>query len=108
VQWAVCNLSVCRKVNRQYKHNLSYIVHNHRHLYQRITRPSTFHRELHKYLLEMPISPTLISTDTVRQHFIESCTENATIIDDSTNGYRPSAFHRELQTVTITDVYHDR
>jgi hypothetical protein len=50
----------------------------------------------------------LISTDTVRQHFIESCTENATIIDDSTNGYRPSAFHRELQTVTITDVYHDR
>jgi len=23
VRWTVCNLSVCKKVNRQYKHNLS-------------------------------------------------------------------------------------
>ena len=74
VRWTVNNISVCRKVNRQYKHNLSCIVHDHRHLYQRITRSSAFHKQLHKYLLEMTLSPTSsIPTDTVRRHFTESC-----------------------------------
>jgi len=90
VRRAVCNLNVCRKVNRQYKHNLSCTVHDHRCLYRRIQsddiawsvskiftgnatindgyNPSAFHRELQKYLLEMPLSPALIPMDTVRWH----------------------------------------
>jgi hypothetical protein len=71
-------------------------VHDHRCLYRRINNPSAFHRELHKYLLEMPLSPTSISTDIIRRHFIESCTGNATLTDDSTDGSSPSTFHREL------------
>jgi len=35
--------------------------------------PSAFYRELQKYLLEMPQSPTTLQTDTVRWHFTESC-----------------------------------
>jgi hypothetical protein len=85
----------------QYKHNLSCTVHDHRRLYRRITRSSTFHRELHKYLLEMSLSPTSIPTDTVHRHFTESCKNIhwifETIIDINTDGYSPSAFHRELQ-----------
>jgi hypothetical protein len=46
VQWTVCNLSVCRKVNRQYKHNLACTEHDHQLPYWRITRPLAFHREL--------------------------------------------------------------
>jgi hypothetical protein len=68
VRWTVNNISVCRKVNRQYKHNLSCTVHDHRRLYQRIT---------------------------VRRHFTESFTRNAIITDDFVDGLRPSAFHRE-------------
>ena len=48
-----------------------------------------------KYLLEMPLSPMSIPTDTVRRHFTKSCkifTGNATNTDDSTDGYSPSAF----------------
>jgi hypothetical protein len=59
VRRAVCNLSVCRKVNRQYKHNLSCTVHDHRRPYRRII---------------------------VRRHFIESFTRNATITDDFEDG----------------------
>jgi hypothetical protein len=46
VQWIVCNLSVCKKVNRQHKHNFLCTEHDHRHPYWRITSPSAFHREL--------------------------------------------------------------
>jgi hypothetical protein len=37
VWWAVCNLSVCRKVNRQYKHKFSCTVHDHPRPYRWIT-----------------------------------------------------------------------
>ena len=91
---------------------------------------SAFHIELHKYLLEMPLSPTSISTETVRWHFTESCknicwkchyhqhlyrwiqsvsisqrvanifTRNAAIIDVNTNGQRRSS---QLLTKSPTD-----
>ena len=35
VRWTVYHLSVCRKVNRQYKYNLSCTMHYHRHPYRR-------------------------------------------------------------------------
>jgi hypothetical protein len=99
VRWAVCNLSVCMEVNMQYKHNLSCTMQDHWRLYQRITRPLTFYRELKniywkchnhrwlyrriqsvgisqrlaKYLLEMSQSPTTLQTDTVCWHFTENC-----------------------------------
>ena len=82
VRWAVCSLSVCRKINRQYKHNLSCTVHSHRRLYWQINRPSASHKELHKYWLyrrtqsvgisqravEMPQSLTWIPMDCICQH----------------------------------------
>jgi hypothetical protein len=53
-------------------------------------------------------SPTSILTDYVHRHFTESCkifTGNATINDDSTDGYNPSAFvgNPKLPTESPTD-----
>jgi hypothetical protein len=118
MRWAVCNLSVYRKINREYKHNLSCIVHDHRRWYRRIqsvgisqrvakifTRnsiiidvytdkysPSALQREL--YLLEMQLSPTSISTDTVRRHFTKSC------IYWKSNYHR--CLYRRIQSVGIS------
>jgi len=58
VQWTVYHLSVCRKVNRQYKYNLSCTMNYHRRQYRRMK---------------------------VRRHFTESwkiITGNATITDE--------------------------
>jgi len=104
VRWTVCNLSVCRKINRQYKHNLSCTVLGHRRLYWQINRPSTSHKELHKYWLyrltqsvgisqrvvEMPQSPTTRNTDTFRRHFIESWCHNH------------RQFYRRIQSIDIS------
>ena len=37
VRWTICNLSVCRKENRQNKHNLYCTLHYHRRPSRRIT-----------------------------------------------------------------------
>ena len=118
MRWAVCNLSVYRKITREYKHNLSCIVHDHRRRYRRIqsvgisqrvakifTRnsiiidvytdkysSSALQRELH--LLEMQLSPTSIPTDTVRRHFTESC------IYWKSNYHR--CLYRRIQSVGIS------
>jgi len=91
VRWTVCNLSVCRKVNRQYKHNLSCTVQSPMSIPTDYS-PSTFHRELHWKFHNHRRPYRRI---TVHQHFTESCTGNATITDDCTDGYHPSAFHKE-------------
>jgi hypothetical protein len=69
---AVCNLSVCRRINRQYKHNPSCTVHNHQRLYIRILYVGILPR-VAKYLLHMSQSLTSLQTDTVHRYFTESC-----------------------------------
>jgi len=84
---AIYNLSVCKRVNRQYKHNLSSTVHNHRCLYRRIQFIGILPK-VAKYLLEMPQSPMSLQTDTVRRYFTESCkifTANAILTDIDTD-----------------------
>jgi hypothetical protein len=68
---AVCNLSVCRRINKQYKHNLSCTMHNHRRLYRRIPSIDILPR-LAKYLLHIPQSPMSLQTDTVHWYFTEA------------------------------------
>jgi hypothetical protein len=73
VRWTVYHLSVCRKVNRQYKYNLTCTLHYHRRPY-RWTK--------------------------IRQYFTENwkiITGNATITNDLSNVHNPSAFNRELK-----------
>ena len=79
-------------------------MHDHRRLYRWIARSSAFRRELHKYLPEMPQSPTTLQTDTaigisqrVAKIFTRNATITATITDDSTNEYILSEFYKELQ-----------
>ena len=100
VRWIVYHLSVCRKVNRQYKHQLSCTMHYHQRPYRwtHVRRYFTeswkiftgnatitddfadgllsvsISQRVEKYLLEMPQSPIILQRD-----------------------YRPSAFHRELK-----------
>jgi len=112
VRWTICNLSVCRKINRQYKHNLSCILHYHRRPYRRIIA----HRHFTVASLEMPqASPMTLCTDYSRQHFTIASLEmpqpspmtwrtdyvrrhfkesggNATITDEFVDGYSQSAF----------------
>jgi hypothetical protein len=66
MRWTVCNLSICRKVNRQYKHNLSCTLHYHQRPYRRIT----VRRPFIVTSLEMPqSSPTTLRMDLVCWHF---------------------------------------
>jgi hypothetical protein len=131
VWWTVCNLSVCKKVNRQYKHNLSCTLHYHRRPYRRIKvhRPFTVaslecHNH-HRWLcgritvrrhftvasLEMPqSSPTTLQTDYVHRHFTVASLEMpqsspTTLRSD----YSPSAFHSSLtgNATIITDDFVD-
>ena len=92
VRWTVCNLSVCKKVNRQYKHNLSCTLLYHWRPYRRIKvrRPFTIAS------LEMPQSSSMnLRMDYSLSAFHSSLTGNATIItDDFANGLSPSAFYR--------------
>jgi len=91
---SVCNLSVYRRKNRQYRHNLSWIVQDNRRISRRTYSISILQR-VEKYLLEMPQSSTSLQTKTICQHFTESCkifTTNAIITDIYTDGYSPSTF----------------
>jgi len=100
VRWIVYHLSVCRKVNRQYKHHLSCTMHYHQRPYRwtHVRRYFTetwkiftgnatitddfadgllsvsISQRVEKYLLEMPQSPIILQRD-----------------------YCPSTFHRELK-----------
>jgi hypothetical protein len=69
VWWTVCKLSVCRMVNRQHKHNISWTMHYHRCQYRQII---------------------------VCRHYTESFTGNAIITDEFADGLSMSAFHKEL------------
>jgi hypothetical protein len=98
---AVCNLSVCRRVNKQYKHNLSYTMHNHQRLYRRKPSIGILPR-VAKHLLQMPQSPTSLQMDTVSVSISPSWkifTRNAIITDISTECYCLSVFYRELQNI---------
>jgi len=92
--WAIYNLSVCKRVNRQYKHNLSCTVHNRRCLYRRIQFIDILPR-VAEYLLEMPQSLMSLQIDTVCRYFTESCkifTANAILTDIDTDKYNMLAF----------------
>jgi len=93
VRWTICNLSVYRKVNRQYKHNLSCTLHYHRLPYRQIT----VRRHFIVASLEMPQSSlTTLWTDYSPLAFHSSLTGNAiTITDDFANRLSSLAFHRE-------------
>jgi len=79
VRWTVYHLSVCRKVNRQYKHHLSCTLHYHRRPYRRIT----VRRHFTVALLEMPQpSPMTLRMDSIPSAFHSSVAGNATTITD--------------------------
>ena len=66
-------------------------------------------QRVEKYLLEMPQSPTSSQKECFRQYFTESWeifTANAIITDVYTDGYIPSAFHRELKNIYFICHYH--
>jgi len=59
----------------------------------------------------MPHSPTSSQTETFRRYFTESCknfTGNAIITDTYTDGFRLSAFHRELKNIYCICHNHQR
>jgi hypothetical protein len=101
----VCNLSVRRRVNRQYKHNLSCTVHDHRRLYKRKLSVGILPR-VEKYLLQMPHSSTSIPTDTVSvgilqrvEKYLLEMPQSPTSIPTDMYPTNPSAFHRELKNI---------
>jgi hypothetical protein len=101
VRWTICNLSVCKKVNRQYKHNLSCTLHYHGRPYWRIKVRQPF---------TVASSPTTLRTDYSPSAFHSNLTGNATIItDDFADRLRPSAFYNSLigNATIITDDFAD-
>jgi len=127
VRRAVCNLCVYRKVNRQYKHNLSCTVHYHRRPYRRLCEQITVRRHFtesfignatiiddvvdglqsvdisQRASLEMPQSPMTVQTDSFRRHFTESG-RNGTITDDFADGVQSVGISRQF---IITDKFTD-
>jgi hypothetical protein len=86
MRWTVYHLSVCRKINKQYKHHLSYTLHYHRRLYWRI--PVLRHFTVASLEIPQP-SPTPLWTDTSSSAFHSSVPGNAiTITDEFTDGYQ--------------------
>jgi len=69
VRWTVYHLSVCRKVNRQCKYNLSCTIHYHRRPYRRT--PSAFHRELKNNYWKCHIHRWTFWRPTIHRHFTE-------------------------------------
>jgi hypothetical protein len=67
----VCNLSICRRINRQYKYNLLSTVRHHQRPYRRIPLVGILQRVI----------------------------VFATITDVHTDGQSPSVFYRELQNI---------
>ena len=106
---AVCNLSVCRRVNRQYKHNLSCTVHDHRRLYRRKHLVGILSR-VAKYLLEMSQSPTFIPRDTVsidilqrvEKYLLEMLQSPTSLQADKVRRYFTESWEIFIANATIT------
>jgi len=87
----VYHLSVCRKVNRQSKDNLSYTMPQLPTTLPTHEGPSAFHREFKNNYFKCHNYRQLYRRTKVRRHFTENSKkllENATIIDDLTGGIK--------------------
>ena len=96
VRWTVYHLSFCRKVNRQYKYNISCAVQQ----LPTNSLPSASHREFKNNYLKCHNHRRPYRWTHVFQHLTESSkiiTRNATITDDDTDGLTSSASHREFE-----------
>jgi hypothetical protein len=88
VQWTIYHLSFCRKVKRQYKHNLSCTMQQLPTSIPTDSSPSAFHREFKNNYLKCHNHRCLYRRNNVHRHFTESSkiiTWNATITDVQTD-----------------------
>jgi hypothetical protein len=103
VQWTVCNLSVCRKVNRQYKHNLACAEHDHQLPYRGLHVRWHFTESCKIFTGNATITDVHTDELHVRRHFIESGW-NVTITNDFADGLQFVSICRQF---TITDKFID-
>ena len=94
--WTVYQLSFCRKVNRQYKDNLSCIMQTYRHPYRRMV--------IRRYLTESSklITQNATNTDDITDGFTDNYTDGIKSV-----GISQRVRKQLQQNTTFTDGYTD-